>query len=229
MTPQPTRVLVAVEHRVFRQALCQALNCSPVIEVAGEAGQRTEAIALAAGSPADVLLLDDCLAGEPGLEFVRQLTEQGATVRMMLLTDSTNREQVVQAIRLGVRGIVDKDVSIALLVRSLRHVGSGGCWIGHEWIDDLVGVLNDRESGRVKRRPSDTLTTRETQIIRAVLQGGTNKQVSQDLGLSEQTIKNHLSNIFDKLGVGNRLELALYAVNHEISPSTNDRLARQSA
>jgi two-component system, NarL family, nitrate/nitrite response regulator NarL len=229
MTPQPTRVLVAVEHRVFRQALCQALNFDPTVEVAGEAGQRTEAIEVAAKTAADVLLLDDSLAGEPGLGLVKQLTEQGAAVRMILLTDSTNREQVVQAIRLGARGIVDKDVSIDLLVRSIRHVGSGGCWIGHEWIEDLVGVLNDRKPAPSKQRPSETLTTREVQIIWAVLQGGTNKQVSQELGLSEQTVKNHLSNIFDKLGVGNRLELALYAVNHDIVPSTTDRFARQSA
>jgi two-component system, NarL family, nitrate/nitrite response regulator NarL len=228
MALQPTRVLIAMEHRLFRQALCQSLERHASVEVVGDAGQAMETIDLVARVPADVLLIDNCLADQSGLTSFGQVTTQGAPIRTILLADGTSRQKVVQAIRLGARGVVDKDVSVELLVRSINHVGSGGNWIGHEWIGDIVNVLKTGDA-QSARRPSETLTIRETQIILAVLQGGTNKQVSRELGLSEQTVKNHLSNIFNKLGVDNRLELALYALSHDIVPPTSSQSVKQSA
>jgi DNA-binding NarL/FixJ family response regulator len=123
----------------------------------------------------------------------------------------------VQALRLGAHGIVLKESVTELLYKCIRAVMNGDFWVGHERISDLLQTL--RELERAPRRaptPASSLTLRERQVIGAIVDGATNKDIGKEFGLSEQTVKNHLSHIFDKLGVSNRLELALYAVHHHL-------------
>ncbi len=220
---QPIRVLIADDHTLFREAVRRLLQSQPGIEIVGEAGDGHEALRLVAQHDADVLLLDVSMPGLTGLEALRKLTEQGSKIRTILLTGTAGRQEVVQAMRLGARGIVTKDASVELLVKALRHVMDGHYWIGHQGMDDLLSFISVKTS---TKRPADTLTRRELQIISAVVQGATNKDMARQFGLSEQTVKNHLSSIFDKLGVSNRLELALFAVNHRLG--TDDDASRSN-
>jgi two-component system, NarL family, nitrate/nitrite response regulator NarL len=214
-------VLVVTEHRMFRQALAKLLQNSPDIRIVGHG---VDVSSLVARIPADILLLDVCMPAASGLDGLGQLSKQGNKIHTILLTCTITRQQVIRALGMGARGVVTKNASIELLVKSIRQVMAGHYWIGDEWIGDMVEVVKGLASGP-PRRPVETLTTRETQIISAVTQGATNKQVSREFGLSEQTVKNHLSSIFDKLGVSSRLELALYAISHHMVPDAGEKVA----
>jgi DNA-binding NarL/FixJ family response regulator len=211
---QPIRVLLADDHKMFREALRSLLGKQAGIEIVGEARDGGEVEHLVATTHPDVLLLDVQMPRLSGLEALRRLTENGARVHTILLTGIAGRDEIVEAIRLGAHGIVTKDASIETLVKALRHVMDGYYWIGNEGMSDLLRFIG--ASPETARRPAETLTRRELQVVSAVLQGATNKDMARQLGLSEQTVKNHLSSIFDKLGVSNRLELALFAVNHRL-------------
>jgi DNA-binding NarL/FixJ family response regulator len=152
-----------------------------------------------------------------GLDVLKALADTATEVRTVLLTATIEREETVQALRLGARGVVLKESATQMLYKCIRAITAGEFWVGHERIGDLMQTLRQIEHAPAREpSPASRLTRRELQVIAAVVEGGTNKDIAKAIGLSEQTVKNHLSNIFDKLGVSNRLELALYAVHHRL-------------
>ena len=136
----------------------------------------------------------------------------------MVLAAAIEKAQVAQAIQLGARGVVLKESATQLLLRCIRAVMGGQYWVGDEVVSSLVEVLRDllpaADGG--DRQDHFGITRREMEVINAIVSGYTNKDIAQKFSLSEQTVKHHLTNIFDKLGVSNRLELALFAVNHHL-------------
>ena len=216
--PGPLRIVIADDHPIFRDGLRRLLAVEPDFEVVGEAADGREAVERVQALRPDVLLLDLAMPGAGGLEALRELARGTAQVRTVMLTASIDREDALEAVRLGARGIVLKAAATPLLYKCIRAVVAGEYWIGHERVQDLVASLRaftDSQSGG--RRPAATLTRREVQVAMAVLEGASNREIAQKLGLGEQTVKNHLSNIFDKLGVSSRLELALFAVHHRLA------------
>jgi DNA-binding NarL/FixJ family response regulator len=136
-------------------------------------------------------------------------------VKPVLLTAAIDAAESVKALRLGARGVILKESATQLLFRCLQSVMSGEYWVGHERVLDIVQHL--RTAGRqTEAAPATLLTRRELQIVSAIIEGASNKDIGQQFNLSEQTVKNHLSHIFDKVGVSNRLELALFAVHHKL-------------
>jgi len=215
--PGPIRIVIADDHPIFRDGLRRLLGIEPDFEVIGEAADGREAVERVTALRPDVLLLDLAMPGAGGLETLRELARGQAEVRSVILTASIEREDALDAVRLGARGVVLKTAATPLLYKCIRAVVAGEYWIGHERVQDLVTSLRaftDSQSGR--RPPAATLTRREIQVALAVLDGASNREIAQKLGLGEQTVKNYLSNIFDKLGVSSRLELALYAVHHRL-------------
>lgn len=216
--PGPIRIVIADDHPIFRDGLRRLLAVEPDFEVVGEAADGREAVERVVALRPDVLLLDLAMPGSGGLETLRELARGQAEVRSVILTASIEREDALEAVRLGARGVVLKTAATPLLYKCIRAVVAGEYWIGHERVQDLVTSLRaftDSQSGG--RPPAATLTRREIQVALAVLDGASNREIAQKLGLGEQTVKNHLSNIFDKLGVSSRLELALYAVHHRLA------------
>ncbi|MBV9181868.1 MAG: response regulator transcription factor, partial [Acidobacteria bacterium] len=138
-------------------------------------------------------------------------------VRVILLTAAAEKSQIVEALQLGARGIVLKDSATQILLRSIRAVMNGEYWVGRESVSDLVQYLrNLMESTAPSRQSRYGLTPRELQIVSAVVAGYANREIAEHFKISEDTVKHHLSNIFDKLGVSTRLELALFAVNQSL-------------
>jgi DNA-binding NarL/FixJ family response regulator len=198
------------------------LAVEPDFEVVGEASDGHEAVERVRTLRPDVLLLDLAMPKAGGLETLRQLADGKEDILTVILTASIGREDALEAVRLGARGLVLKAAATPLLYKCIRAVVAGEYWIGHERVQDLVMSLREftaRQSGG--RTPSGTLTRREIQVALAVLDGASNREIAQKLGLGEQTVKNHLSSIFDKLGVSSRLELALYAVHHRLAGDTD--------
>jgi two-component system, NarL family, nitrate/nitrite response regulator NarL len=220
---RPIRVVIADDHPIFRDGLRRLLEAEPGFAVVGEAGNGAQAVAQATALRPDILLLDLAMPNGNGLQALQDLGDAGLPVRPVLLTAEIDSADTVRALRLGARGVILKESATQQLYRCLRAVMSGEYWVGHERVRDIVQQL--RQSERAADRgvaPASRLTKRELQIVAAIVEGASNKDVSQQFGLSEQTVKNHLSHIFDKIGVSNRLELALYAVHHQLFAPTPD-------
>ena len=205
---------------MFRDGLCRLLNAEPGFRVVGESGDGRDAAGLVERVSPDVLLLDLVLRDTSGLDVLRELDLPRSAVRVIVLTGAITPPQVLEALRLGARGLVLKEAATATLVKSIRCVIGGQYWFGHDQLPNLVDALR-RLSAPAAQSPADTLTTRELRVIGAVVEGRTNRDISQELGISEQTVKNHLTHIFDKLGVSSRLELALYAIERKLRIPTS--------
>jgi len=165
----------------------------------------------------DVLLLDVAMPHVDGLEALRQISEAGSPTRVILLSGAIEKADIVTAIQLGARGLVLKESGAAVLLKGIRGVMSGQYWIGREAVSNLLEVLRSLISrGGNGPRNEFGLTAREIEIVGAVVAAYGNKEIAQRFQISEKTVKHHLTNIFDKLGVSNRLELALLAVHHRL-------------
>lgn len=217
-TSKSIRILVADDHPIFRDGLRKLLEAEGDFEVVGEAADGGEAISMARRLKPDVLLLDLAMPRVPGLEAVRELRNSVDAIRIILLTAAIDREQIVDALHHGVRGVILKESATKLLLKSIRCVMAGQYWVDRESVSDLVRIIRDLTAipERGTRKRAYNLTPRELDIISAIVDGYTNKDIAEKFSIAEQTVKHHLGNIFDKLGVSNRLELALYAVNHHL-------------
>ncbi|MBZ5544451.1 MAG: response regulator transcription factor [Acidobacteriia bacterium] len=218
-TSQVVRILIADDHQIYRIGLRRVLEAEPGFRVVGEAADGEQAIQLARQLNPHILLLDLAMPRRTGIEALRELATATVPVRTILLTAAIEPPQVVEALQLGARGVVLKSVGAAqLLIKSIRAVMAGQYWVGHESVTDLVKALRDFMPRELEAAQKKTfgLTSRELEIVAKIVLGYTNKDVAQEFSISEDTVKRHLTNIFDKLGVSNRLELALFALKHQI-------------
>lgn len=218
MDSVPIRIVIADDHPIFRDGLRKLLEEEPGLEVVGEAADGAEAVALARQLEPDVLLLDLAMPRHPGLEALRDLKEGPAGLRTIVLTASIEKPQIIEALQLGACGVVLKESATQLLLKSIRAVVGGEMWIGRGSVQDLVQYLRAAEGAPPREAPARGfgLTPRELDIVETIVAGYSNREIARHLSISEDTVKNHLSNVFDKLGVSSRLELALFAVNHRL-------------
>src|SRR5579863_2751534 len=215
---QPIRIVIADDHPIFRDGLRRLLETESDLKVIGEACDGAEAVKLARQLKPDILLLDLAMPRHPGLEALRELSNGSDGVRVILLTAAAEKNQIVEALQLGARGVVLKDSATQLLLKSIHTVMSGEYWVGRESVSNLVQYLRTlmQSSSDEARQKKFGLTPRELEIVSAVVAGYSNKETAEYFKISEDTVKHHLSNIFDKLGVSTRLELALFAVNQSL-------------
>ena len=213
------RILVADDHAIFRDGLRKLLEAEPGFTVVGEAADGAEAVKLAAKLKPDVLLLDLAMPRQPGLTALPELLDTCPNVRAIVLTAAIEKPQVVKALQLGARGVVLKESATQLLLKCIRAVMKGEYWVGRESVSDLVQFLQEAARDTRQKDPLRKdfgLTARELELVAAIVAGFTNRDVAEKFSISEDTVKHHLTNIFDKLGVSNRLELALFALHHHI-------------
>lgn len=203
--PDPISIAVADDHPLFREGVRRSLEAIPDFRILGEAADGLAALHFVQQHRPDVLLLDLALPDVSGLEVLRRLADAQSPTRCLLLTAGVSRQQLLHSLELGARGVVMKEAAGELLFKAIRAVARGEFWIGREAMADWVEYQR-----RHRALPRQTLTIRERDIIAKVLTGCTNREVAQELGISEETVKTHLSSIFRKIGVSNRLELALY-------------------
>ena len=212
---QEIRILIADDHSIFRDGVRKLLEAEGGFTIVGEATNGTEALDLVIGLRPDVLLLDISMPELSGLEVLRRLPKQTAPLRTILLTASVEKSEIIEALLLGAHGIVPKQSASRMLFKSIRTVMAGEFWVSRDLVSDLVETLRGPSSSGVGAKTMG-LTRRELEVIAAVVEGQVNKDIAQTFHISEYTVKHHLTRIFDKLGVSNRVELAMFAVNHEL-------------
>ncbi len=213
---KPITILIAVSHAIFRDGLRVLLQMETDFDVIGEASDGEEAVHLAARIQPDILLLDMMMPKRNGLDVLRQLRRANLSARVLILTADVGKDISVQALNLGARGVILNTSTSAILFRAIRKVMDGEYWISRESVAGLVERLKTSTQRAGVPSLKFGLTPRELEIVVAVVSGYSNPEIAEKLALSEQTVKHHLTHVFDKLGVYSRVELALFAVNHNL-------------
>ncbi|MBV6432200.1 MAG: Oxygen regulatory protein NreC [Bryobacteraceae bacterium] len=213
------RIVIADDHPIVRDGLKKLLTLEDDIKVVGEASDGRQVLDLIQEQEPDVLLLDLRMPNLDGLSVLQSLQQTGRKTRVIVLTASEDKNEFVQAMKLGCSGIVLKQTATELIVKSIRKVHAGEIWLDSHTTAAVMRQFaspSDMLGGgpaNGKARERSPLSTREREIVQLVAQGYKNKEMAEKMFISEQTVKNHLHNIFDKLGVSDRLELALYAIH----------------
>ena len=215
----PVRILIADDHAIFRDGLRKLFEDTDEVTIVGEASNGNECIRMLSKLKPDILLLDLRMPEKDGLAVLEETNFDSIPTRVIVLTAAEDDRDVVRAMRLGARGVVLKQSASDLLLKSIRKVSEGEIWLDNRMTAEVIDAFK-RSAETGQRRDKPLLSDREKEIVQLVAQGFRNREIGEKLFISEQTVKNHLHNIFDKLGVSDRLELALYAIHHRLIDQT---------
>jgi two-component system, NarL family, nitrate/nitrite response regulator NarL len=216
MDPQ-IRIAIANDQAILRDGLKALIAAHSTFQIAGEACSVAGAVAHAERTKPDILLLEFSAPGFFSLEVLQALRDARNPARTILLTSEIADEEIARAFSLGARGLVNKESPLSVLLKCIKVVMEGQYWIGLQSYAGLAEISRKYGSATKKESsPNYGLTTRELDVIRAVVLGCANKEIAAKLSISEQTVKHHLTNIFDKLGVYSRLELTFFVLHHKI-------------
>jgi two-component system, NarL family, response regulator DevR len=217
-----TRLLLVDDHEVFRIGLRTVLEFEPDLKVVGEAGDATSGVQAAESLGPDVVLMDVRLGGIDGVQACREIRSRFPDVRVLMLTSFADEDVVLSSIMAGASGFVTKNVGRAELLKAIRSVAAGESLLDpavtKQVLDKLVALTQ-----RDREREIDQLSEREREVLTLVAQGHTNREIAEKLVLSEHTARNHVSRIFEKLGLSRRSEAAAYAARMGLAPDTSGK------
>ena len=216
-TSPPITVLIVDDHAVVRAGLKMLIDQGPGMKVTGVAGNRDEALNAAASTQPDVIILDIVLGDEDGLSFLPELRQVARNSRVLVLTGLRSSESQRQAMRAGAMGVVLKDHAAEVLIKAIEKVHSGEVWLDRLTMGRVLQEISEEKQSDPNRAKIDTLTERERQVVSLVGEGLKNKQIADRLFISETTVTHHLSSVFSKLEVSDRLELVVYAFRHGLA------------
>jgi len=223
MATLPIRILIADGHPIVLEGLRKIFAEHSAIQVIGEATDGMDAIEKAVQLEPDIVLMELRLPRVDGLTALRSIQTRAPKSKVILFSGAEHREEFVEAMKLGCCGIVHKDASPSLIEKSVMKVHAGEIWLDS---NTTAAVMRKFASptdpstpagpnGKAPRERAQ-LSQREREIIILIAQGYKNKEIAEKMFITEQTVKNHLHNVFDKLGVSDRLELALYAIHNSL-------------
>lgn len=218
-TPIPPRIrlLLVEDHGIVRAGLRMLIESQPELALVGEAANRVEALALASREQPDVILLDLDLDGEIMLDNISALLAAANQARVVVLTGMRDPEIHRRAVRLGAVGLVLKDHAAEVLLRAIARVHAGEAWLEPAMVASVLGDMTRTQVARqcdAAKAKITSLTGREREVIGLLGEGLKNKHIAERLFISEATVRHHLTAIFAKLGVTDRLELVIYAYQH---------------
>jgi two-component system nitrate/nitrite response regulator NarL len=223
---RPTTVVIADDESMFRASLRQLLSVPPSVikqvysvdvgsgfEVVGEADSGDDTVTIVAATRPDLLLLDLMMPRRSGLDALRELQEKRTVPRILVLAGTIEKPQLLTAVQLGVRGLVLKNSTTEVLFEAITCVVSGRNWVGKSLVSDLmemVGSMARQPGGPPSKHPFG-FTRRQREVLALVAAGYGNKDIARQCAVSEETIKHHLTRMFDKVGASNRVELTMLA------------------
>ena len=213
------RIVVADDHPVVRVGVRNMLTHEAGMEIVGEAEDGDVAIQQTMELDPDILLLDVSMLRLPGLEALRAIMTKSPRVKIIMLSSTITTQQIIEALHIGAHGIVLKEAFAGDLAQAVRTVLQGDYWIGGGRVVNLVKALHEltlKAIAATPERKTYGLTPREMEVVQCIAEGCSNKDVARQFTISEETVKRHLSNVFDKTGVSTRLELALFAIEKKL-------------
>ena len=219
------RILLAAREIILLRGLRKLLELEPDIRVVSETQDGREVARLAAETMPDIAIIDLRMIGIPGLEVLRRVMAADRLARVLLLASVDDKEEIAEGFRIGARAVVLKESSTKVLIRGIHSVIDGKYWVGDRaFTDPCKGLNRLTNPSKAGPRPKTFgLTKRELEVVSAVVSGHSNKEIARKFSISEDTVKHHVTNIFDKVGVYNRLELALFAIHNGIVGSHSDQ------
>lgn len=215
-TDRGVRIVIACNETIIRQSIQMVLQVAGGFEVVGGCSDSEGALRLLRTLSPDILLLDYRLPHNGWMSMLEQLQRSTPNIKVVLLCGALTQDETIRALHAGVRGIVMKSEPTEALIECVGKVVQDEYWLGKTGVSELVSALLDLKYTNARSEGRFGLTAREIQIVEAVMEGYANDEIAAKFSISEQTVKHHLSHIFDKLGVFSRLELALFGVNHDI-------------
>lgn len=221
MPSVPIRLFIVDDHILFRESLTVILSVQKDFQVVGQGSSVAEAKPHLSAGKSDILLLEMGLPGHSSLELLREISSLSPNLKTIAISEAEAQEDVVEAMRLGARGFLRKQCPVDLFFKCIRKVHEGEIWLSGTLTDAVIHAFgNQAPSGNLAGK--NELSRRESEVIQLVIQGYKNRDIGQKLFISEKTVKNHLSAIFNKLGVNDRLELALYAFEKRLFPTLSE-------
>jgi len=216
---QFVRVIVADTQAIFRAGLRKIFALEDDIRVVAQAETLAQTQTALLKFTADILIFEAALSPNP-VDAVGDLLQKNPNVRLVVVTGSPDEQLTLELFRRGAHGIVSREVEPELMVECLRKVISGETWLDHQAIRWVMEAYRSQSSRSTGARPKVQLTPKESLIVSCVTQGMKNKEIALRVGTTEQVVKNYLRKVYDKLGVADRLELALYCLNHHVVDGT---------
>jgi DNA-binding NarL/FixJ family response regulator len=214
---EPVRVVVVDDHPVFRRGLRVLLEAEFGIDVVGEAGDAAEAIALASELTPDVVVMDVRLPDASGVDACRAIKETSPSTRTVMLTVSDDEADLYESIRAGASGYLLKEVSVDEVASAVRAVHGGQSLIGPSLASKLLTEMTTMSEPAVEEPvPAPKLTRREMEVLRLLARGMNNRDIAASLYISENTVKNHVRNILEKLQLHSRMQAVVYAVRERL-------------
>ena len=221
---EPIRVLIADDHALFRRGLEMVLDEEDDIDLVGQASDGTEAVAVAGESLPDIVLMDIRMPKSSGIEACRGIKEVAPSAKIVILTISDEEEDLFEAIRAGASGYLLKDIPLDEVAEAVRAVHGGQSLINPSMAAKLLAefaAMASRDgTAPAERVPAPRLTEREIQVLKLVARGMNNRDIAKELFISENTVKNHVRNILEKLQLRSRMEAAMYAVREKLVDAT---------
>lgn len=204
------RIIIVDDHLLVRQGLKQIIELQGGLKVIGEASNGKDAINTIKELNPDIVLMDINMPILNGIETLKELKLQGIQCKVIMLTIHTEKEYLVEAVKLGASGYVLKDADSDVLIQAIKKAYTGDSYIPFNLVTELIKGYNDSNKNKFD------LTEREIEVLKAIADGLSNKEIASLLYISEKTVKNHVSNIFRKLDINDRTQAAIYAIKHGI-------------
>ncbi|MBP2628697.1 MAG: two component transcriptional regulator, LuxR family [Firmicutes bacterium] len=218
----PIRIMIADDHALLRQGIRNVLELEDNFQVIGEAGDGEEVVENIVTLMPDILLLDINMPKMNGLDVIKRVSEQRTKIKIIVLTMHDDENYVIEVVKAGAVGYLLKDIDPGMLVKAIRTVYEGESFIYPSLAKKLFGEINRQHirnleaSKMVERSKDERLSYREIEVLEMVCKGMSNQEVAKELFLSEKTVKNHLTNIFRKIGVTDRTQAVLYAIKNKL-------------
>jgi DNA-binding NarL/FixJ family response regulator len=214
------QVILLDEHTLFRTGLRLILERQPDIQVVGEAGSLPEALSVITKERADIVLLETNLIGKPGVEIISDLLFACGPAKIILLTSMCDTQNHISAVQAGVVGVILKNQTEDMLLKAIRKVHHGEVWIDRAMMANLVHKIsqtNNHKNADPEAKRIEQLSQREREVLSLIGKGLKNRDIAAELNISETTVSHHLTSIFNKLGVSDRLELVIYAYRYGLA------------
>ncbi|MDF2839546.1 MAG: response regulator transcription factor [Clostridia bacterium] len=208
------QILIADDHSIVREGLKQLLDLEEDFKVIGQASNGVETIEKVKLLNPDVLLLDINMPVMNGINALKKIKEEGLNTNVVILTLHEDREYLLETMQIGATGYILKDSDSATLYKAIRDAYNGESYIQPKLAAELVKEFNKPKG--IKLKPENELTQREHEVLTLIAEGHNNREIAEELFISEKTVKNHISNIFRKLNVSDRTQAAIYAFKNNI-------------